>query len=128
MTPCLRGCQHADTGPMPKLAAPSLTRLFFYDKTIFTEHRGWVLTWVALFSLNWVILRSQPTGVVQDSSQASSAWAGTCDCTKMQARWGSTPHAMYRAADLPVQQACQAGCCAHSWVVLCDEAMRQGEM
>ena len=57
-------------------------------------------TWVADFSLNCVILRSHPTGVAQDSSQASSAWAGTWDCTKMQARWGSTPQAMYRAADL----------------------------
>ena len=58
---------------------------------------------MADFSLNWVILRSQPTGVVQESSQASSACAGTWDCTKMQALPGSTPQAMYRAADL-----CQA--------------------
>ena len=47
----------------------------------------------AAFSLNWIIRSSQPIGVAQLSSHASSACSRTCDCTKILERSGSSPAA-----------------------------------
>ena len=43
------------------------------------------------FSLNWIILFSQPIGVEELSSHISSIWARTWDCTKIEA-WKHTKY------------------------------------
>ena len=54
------------------------------------------------FSLNWIILFSQPIGVEELNSHINSTWARTWDRTKIEALELSTPHARYIAAVLLV--------------------------
>ena len=64
---------------------------------------------LAAFILYCVMRSSQPSGVTQVSIQASSAWAGTADCTMMEQIRGSIPAARYSAAASEILARSSAG-------------------
>jgi hypothetical protein len=73
--------------------------------------------WRADLSLNWVIRLASPKPVSVLSTQASSACAGTCDCTNSVDFDGSMPEAMYCAAVARVLARSSAGSCGE--VIAC---------
>ncbi len=79
--------------------------------------------WRCDLSLNCVIRLASPKPVIVFSTHASSACAGTCDCTNIVERSGSIPAAMYCAARVRVCCRSTFGSCGT--VIACRSTMQK---